>query len=293
MIVLETLPLEKEFEKISCPLCGNAQEKFLFSKNNFRIVRCEHCTLVYVNPRLTEKAAKRLYNENVISPMQYYQQTRKSDLTTFKKRWRLIEKFVKNRGKVLDVGCNVGTFLEVAKNAGWDCYGLDINRSVEEECKRKGISISMSSLEKAKFPQEFFDVIILNDVLEHTTTPTTMIAAAHRLLKKEGILFIVTPNIGSVTFRCLGRHWHHLKPNEHLTYFSKKTTRILLKKFEFNILYEKNLNRDRSLGVIIDKLGEHISAMSWIANHLPPSIYNCVFPFSTFDELCLIARKVS
>lgn len=283
--------MKKELEQILCPLCGKSQEKFLFSKDNFRIVRCMNCTLVYVNPRLTGEASKQLYNKNVISPLQYYQQTRKSDCTTFKKRWRLIEKFVSQKGKVLDVGCNIGTFLEVAKNAGWDCYGLDINRSVKEECERKGISISISALEKAKFPHQFFDVIILNDVLEHTTTPTAMIAAANKLLKKDGILFVVTPNIESVTFRCLGRHWHHLKPNEHLTYFSRKTMRLLLKPSDFQILYQKNLGRHRSLGVIVDKVADHITFLSAVSKRLPSWIHNVVFPFSTFDELCIIARK--
>lgn len=294
MIPLKTLPSEKHLEQISCPLCSNTQERFLFLKNGFRIVRCLHCDLVYVNPRLTKKASEQLYNNNLISPLHYYQRTRKSDLTTFNKRWKLIERQFQpgKKGNVLDVGCNIGTFLEVAKRAGWNCYGLDVNRSVVNECKSKGISISTTTLEQAKHLPHFFDVILLNDVLEHTTTPKSMIAAAATLLKKNGVLFIVTPNIESITFRILRKHWHHLKPNEHLTYFSKKTIRRLLDPSAFKILYQKNLGRHRSLGVVIDKIGEHISAASWIGKHLPSFLYDLVFPFSTFDELCVIAKKI-
>lgn len=255
------------------------------------MVQCMNCTLVYINPRLTKKATEQLYNKNVISPLQYYQQTRKSDIITFKKRWKLIEKFVQTKGKVLDVGCNIGTFLEVAKKAGWECYGLDINKSVAEECKKKGIYFSAGTLEKAPFKKNFFDVIILNDVLEHTTTPTKMIVAANALLKKDGLLFIVTPNIESMTFRCLKKHWHHLKPNEHLTYFSKRTMNHLLKEFAFQTLYQKNLGRHRSLGVIIEKGAEHLPFGSRINKYIPSFLRQRVFSFSTFDELCIIARK--
>tara|TARA_Y100000034_G_scaffold135540_1_gene207900 strand:+ start:3762 stop:4667 length:906 start_codon:yes stop_codon:yes gene_type:complete len=282
--------MSRDKEETACPLCGSMQEKLLFMKDSFKIVACKKCELVYVNPRMKKQALEKAYNANNISPMDYYQESEIGDKKAFGKRLKLIERFIKGKGKMLDVGCNVGTFLEVAKESGWDCVGIDVNRGVANDCAKKGIKFFATTIEKAKFKKEFFDVIILNDVLEHVHEPVNFMQSVYKLLKKGGIVFLVTPNIKSLTAKVLRKRWHHLKPDEHLTYFSLNTLKVLLKKQKLDILLWKHVSRDRSFGIIFNKAASFGFAPD-LNRFIPKDLQRITFPLNTFDELCIIARK--
>ena len=281
----------RSMEKTACPLCGERKEKALFVKDNFKVVRCTNCTLTYVNPRLDKKAIAESYNKNTISPKEYYLRSEAADRIAFKKRWKIIERFTSSRGRVLDIGCNIGIFLSVAKENGWDCYGIDINKSVEKECKQKGIKFAATTLERAKFKKEYFDVIILNDVIEHVHEPKKLMLLVKQFLKKGGIVFLVTPDIGSVTAKVMRRRWHHLKPDEHLTYFTQATMKRLLNDAGLSVLYAKRLGRERSLGIILEKAGSMLKVIPKTKRMVPKSLQKMVIPLNTFDELGVVARK--
>ncbi len=240
-------------EHTSCLVCGKTAERELFHKNSFRVVKCNNCNLVYINPRLSEKESKDLYTKNIISPAQYYKESQEGDYITFKKRVQWIEEMYGKKGKMLDIGCNIGTFLKAANESSWDCYGIDINKSVEEDCKRIGIKFFAATLEEAKFKNDFFDVIVMNDLIEHVHDPRGLINQVHKILKPDGLIFIVTPDIGSITARLLSKRWHHLKPNEHITYFSKPTMRRLLEGQGFSIITMKHVSRWRKISTVITK----------------------------------------
>ena len=278
-------------EETVCPLCGSKKERFLFLKESFRIVECRDCSLVYVNPRMSKQALEKAYNVNKISPMDYYQESEFGDKKAFGKRLKLIERFTKCKGKMLDVGCNVGTFLEVAKESGWDCFGIDVNKGVADDCAKRGIKFFATTIEKAKFKKEFFDVVILNDVLEHVHKPVKFMQSVCKLLKKGGIVFLVTPNIKSLTAKVLRKRWHHLKPDEHLTYFSLNTLKVLLKKQKLDILLWKHVSRDRSFGIIFNKAASFGFAPD-LNRFIPKDLQRITFPLNTFDELCIVAKKV-
>ena len=83
--------------------------------------------------------------------------------------------------------------------------------------------------------KEKYDVISMIDFIEHTNRPALMLEKAHRLLKRGGLLLIVTPDISSLTARIAGRKWWHLRPG-HLCFFTKKTISYLGKAFSFRLL---------------------------------------------------------
>ena len=280
-----------KLENTSCAVCGKSSETELFHKNSFRIVKCNECGLVYVNPRLSKQDVSDLYNWNLISPLQYYRENQEGDYITFQERVKEIERLYGKKGTMLDIGCNIGTFLKAAKELGWDCYGVDINKEVEEECRKIGMKFFSAPLEEIKFKEEFFDVIIMNDLIEHMHDPRELLNHAYALLKKEGLIFIVTPDVGSITAHLLSKKWHHLKPNEHLIYFSKATIKRLLEECRFTIISAKHVSRWRKISTIVAKSESLLGFVPPINKILPQRITKIAIPFNAYDELCVIAKK--
>ena len=278
-------------ETIVCPLCKESELEVLFYKDKFRVVRCKKCSLMYINPRLTKKESHALYNKNIISPMQYYEETRHEDRITFKERLKKIEKRVRGK-RMLDIGCNTGTFLGVAKEAGWGCYGVDVNKGVRKECEKKGISFFHGTLDTIKFKKNFFDVIIMNDLIEHVHDPRKLLQQARKILKQEGIIFMVTPDAESYAARFLKRRWPHLKPNEHLMYFSKRTLKKLLKEEGFTIVRMNHIGRWRRVETIVHKGRGVWGGMEMIEKIIPSKLMKVNISCKLFDELYVIAQKI-
>lgn len=289
----ETRTSKKEYISVNCDLCGKDEPILRYKKNDFSIVRCRNCGLVYVNPRLVQKKLSELYNENVISPLQYYMENMADDEKTFEKRLEIIEEHAK-KGTLLDVGCAIGTFSNVAQNRGWEVAGIDINRGSAEYCRDKlGLDVFAGSFDDHDFPRDFYDVILMNDLLEHVPSPTKTLQKAHQLLKGGGILFIVTPKIDSLMARVSGSRWLHLKPNEHLFYFSSGTIRKLLEKTGFSIVTIKPMGRVRNLGTIFSKTSTYGRFISKVTRPFANSGFarNKSIDLNLGDEMAVIARK--
>lgn len=100
--------------------------------------------------------------------------------------------------KLLDGGCSFGYgtryFAEYCK----ECYGAEINPEHYEVAKRrfKNIKFFNTALEETPFEDDFFDVIVLNDVLEHTNDRIQTLSEMNRVLKPEGVIIISTPHKG-------------------------------------------------------------------------------------------------
>lgn len=241
-------------EDVNCIICKSDNSDHLFEKNSFRIVKCRGCGLVYVNPRLKFEALEEMYNNNEISSIDYYLQNRKNDEKTFDIRLKAIEKY-KKPGKLLDVGAGIGVLLNQAKKRGWDPYGIDIKRdSINFAKNQYSVNVDVATLESAGFENNFFDAIVMNDLIEHVPNPITTLKIANKLLKSDGLIFLSTPNIESLMAKIFGTRWLHLKPNEHIYYFSPTTMNLILEEAGFKMIYCRSFGRVRSLDTILSKI---------------------------------------
>ncbi|MCJ7541221.1 MAG: class I SAM-dependent methyltransferase [Desulfobacterales bacterium] len=138
-----------------------------------------------------------------------------------------------NGGKVLDIGCATGFFLEVANFAGWDVYGVEISKFSSNIAYSKfGERVYRGTLEQAGFESSSFDLITMIDLIEHIPDLLSFLREVHRILKPSGRLLIVTPNTESLSARLMRGAWSHFK-TEHLYYFSPKTIGELLRRNGF------------------------------------------------------------
>jgi 2-polyprenyl-3-methyl-5-hydroxy-6-metoxy-1,4-benzoquinol methylase len=278
-------------EHITCPLCDGRDAQPWLQKDGFAVVRCAGCGLAYVNPRLTPAALTALYHEQVISPTDYYVRTAAQDERSFAARVRLIERF-RTPGTLLDVGCGPGTFSLAARARGWQTTGLDLNPRSVAHCERLGLEVVCDGFPSAAVDGRQFDVVVMNDFLEHVTDPVAVLHAAKALLRPEGVLFISTPDIGSPVARLTGRRWLHLKPNEHLVYFDRRTIRSLLARVGLRVEYLRAMGRFRNLGVALEKARAYGELPSRIARALVPAwlATRVNVPINPGDEMAVVAR---
>jgi 2-polyprenyl-3-methyl-5-hydroxy-6-metoxy-1,4-benzoquinol methylase len=117
----------------------------------------------------------------------------KADALTWS-RLNLVKKY-ERKGRLLDVGCAYGFFLQGARK-DFVCYGFDTSRYAINKAKKiTKVNLRISSAEK-KWPYKnnFFDVITMWDVLEHLKNSESVIKEAKRCLNNKGHLFVQTPN---------------------------------------------------------------------------------------------------
>ena len=245
-------PFGKEEVSGACPVC-KGQEVGLyrrgrrFHKNSDysittpaygisdTLVRCRGCETVFVDPFPSEESLKSLYegmkDEIYLGEEEMRRRAAERGLL-------FVEKYVR-KGRLLDVGCFSGVFLDVAKKRGWDVMGIEPSswaRKVAEE--RFALQILGGTLKEASFPGASFDTVSLIDILEHLTDPYETLVEVRRVLKEEGVLYLMTPNIESLARRLLGDRWWGFR-QEHIVYFSQKSLDALLRRVGFEILSER------------------------------------------------------
>jgi 2-polyprenyl-3-methyl-5-hydroxy-6-metoxy-1,4-benzoquinol methylase len=270
---------------------GSRDEQSLFVKDGFTIVRCRACGLVYVNPRLTSAALEALYHGQEISPAAYYVRTERQDERSFDARMRLIERY-RPPGSLLDLGCGPGAFSAVARARGWRTVGLDVNPQSVAHCTSRGLEAICDVFPSPALAGRSFDVVVMQDFIEHLPDPASALRAAAELLEPGGVLFITTPDIGSLMARASGRRWLHLKPNEHLLYFDRRTITSLLARAGFRVEYLRSIGRVRYLGVALEKLALIAELPSRIGKTLiPAAVADRVnLPINPGDEMAVVAR---
>lgn len=292
-------------EKVNCNICGKNDTKKLARKNGFNIVKCRECGLVYINPRPTEDELEKLYSfknyyRTMLNPYQ-----EKMVLRSKKRRLDFIEKYVKNRGRILDVGCATGLFLKVTQERGWEAYGQEISNEAAEYAKRNyNLNVMTKKFEEATFPKDFFDIIAFQDSLEHMPNPFAASKRAYRLLKERGSIVISTPNINGweprltyYLFYKTIKLWRHPEPPFHLYEFSEKTIQKLLKKIGFKkvtIIFEQ-IPLPYKAGLSLSKIKEPRYLLKfplrvlYLMGIIP--FYLLAKLFGKRDHMLLIARK--
>ncbi|MDP3664643.1 MAG: class I SAM-dependent methyltransferase [Nitrosomonas sp.] len=137
-------------------------------------------------------------------------------------------------GRLLEVGCGNGKRLARMRDLGWDVTGQEIDSVASEYVRQeKGIPVHLGPLETMDTPGEF-DVVILSHVIEHLHDPVALLKMCHLLLKKNGLLVLLTPNVASYGHRKFGAGWRDLESPRHIHLFTCKTLVRLAQKSGFS-----------------------------------------------------------
>lgn len=232
-----------------CPFCQGKNLKLVSDAEGRRIYQCLGCGLVsaaseIINGQLSPKAKARLrtknYQKKVKKWLQDYLGEKPYLLARFEKRLVEIEKR-KKPGKILDIGCAAGFFLELVQKHGWEVFGVDTSPEAIKYCLKTIDSsrILCGTLKEVGLQSQFFDVIVIFETLEHIPNLRSFLAEVKRVLKPDGLLALTVPNQGGLVSKLLGRRWFDYKRLQHLHFFTPETLKMVLEKASFKVLFAK------------------------------------------------------
>lgn len=268
----------KRSELFQCRLCGSSRTSLVYrhrrrkktgpssyaiSESHLdkpaRIVRCVACALVFAVPEQHADDLRRDYAE--MEDPDYA-----AEETGRRAQARLVLAKIapfKKRGRMLDIGCGPGFFLDEAQKAGWEAQGAELSRWSAQFAREKfGIDVFNGTPEEAKFPDHTFDAVVMNDVIEHLTDPKRMLAEIRRILKNDGVLYVSTPDIESFWSRVLRAKWWGIN-KYHLFYFSRRTLERLFSNTGFRSARHTSYPRVFSLAYWLKRLEAYPRWLSW------------------------------
>ncbi len=214
---------------MNCKICNSDKAEFLGIRGNQEyfgapklpdnqkhittdIFRCSRCGFIYANPAVSYSGREEDYYNDAEG---YSSSICENPLRIFYKTLDLIERFAGHTGKLLDIGAAKGEFLAAAKARGWEVFGVEPSENFTRYAKEKfGINVINSSLTDKIFPENSFDVVTLNMVLEHIDDPQGLFLVIKKVLKEGGLLYIEVPNMDSgllkmisLYYRLNGKNW--------------------------------------------------------------------------------------
>ena len=229
---------------ISCILCGKDETDVVEEDEPpFRVVRCRHCGLIYVNPQPPQQELAEHYSKET-----YYEEwttvQAKERISLWNRRLKDVQKY-KKTGRLLDIGCGEGTFLKMAHDKGWEVQGTEISLYACHYAKEQyGLDVFRGDVKDKKFEEDFFDVVTVWHVLEHLTDPLATLRGVRRILKPDGILILETPNVNNYLFKAIyflvkwkkERFFSLSDKEKHLFHFSTTTLLNVLQKAGFRAI---------------------------------------------------------
>jgi 2-polyprenyl-3-methyl-5-hydroxy-6-metoxy-1,4-benzoquinol methylase len=150
-------------------------------------------------------------------------------------------------GRILDIGCGRGLFLDVMRRGGWSVLGTELSKETASYATEVyGLEVLKGDLIKHQLPGESLDAININQVLEHLKNPAEVLTECWRLLRRGGLLVISVPDLRSLQFTVGKENWFLLDLPCHLFHFTEEGLKDLLKKNGFHIRRVKRFNREYS-----------------------------------------------
>lgn len=215
-----------------CILCNASSFHIVHRKDQWQYLSCRNCNLVSVHPRPTSQEVTRHYEDYLPTQSKEIEQWKSMMRVVIDKSANLVESRVKNRkGRLLDIGCGYGFFLQEMKVRGWKVEGLEIAEVGREYTKDKwAIPVHSQPLEDLALSPNLFDAITLFYVIEHIIDPLTLLKEVKRILKPAGLVLLRWPH-STPLVKMLGPLSQKLDLYHtpyHLYDFSPKTIKILL-----------------------------------------------------------------
>ena len=257
-------PVTLAFEPVDCCICGNKEaepvavgEDFEYrtSDDSFLAVRCERCSLVYLDPRPTEAELPRIYPDSYHA----FDFSAEEFGLVHRVRSRLeARRLLKACGdlpagaRVLDVGCGDGFHLDLLRRygpEGWRLEGVDLDERAVARARERGLEVHHGTIEALGLDADTYDMAFMIQTIEHVADPPGVLAAVRRVLRPGGRLMIVTDNTRSIDSRLFrSRVWGGYHFPRHWNLFDKPSMRRLAAKVGFEVA----------------ELGTMVSPVNWV-----------------------------
>ena len=253
------MPVAEIAESSVCPMCGSNQLKIWGNAyddryghpNLYQLLNCVECDHVATFPRLTEAELPNLYGNYYPRRVMSADSIRNSaaKVVGFAGGFRRWFFGVDNQGqylvgrgeKLLDVGCGGGQSLIEATLLGAKAYGVEADPNVSRLAKELNLEIYQGRISDNPFPGKKFDLIVLNQVIEHIPDAAEMLNLLSGRLTSTGRIILVFPNRNSIWRRIFGAAWINWHVPYHQHHFNAKTMKALASRCNYRILRSRTI----------------------------------------------------
>lgn len=202
-----------------CQVCEGSRNSFLFFEKGYEFRKCSNCGHIFVQPDMLPESMVEFYDENFFAGGPYAAYVK--DRETLERNFRRFIRYLlgyKKGGTLLEIGCAVGFFLELAREH-WQVTGIDVSEhAVQYARKVLSRDVVCGDFMDVLFDDYSFDVVTMWDTIEHLKYPDLYISKVARLLKPGGILALTTGDAGSLNARLRGRRWRLVSLSPALLY---------------------------------------------------------------------------
>lgn len=300
-------PQQTNLVEASCTICRRHDSALAYVVDGYRIVRCHWCDHLYVSPRPAIAEIQEIYGESYFENpafentdhdsyfgyMDYLKdrehiQIRLSEVLSRIKRheWQ---------GRLLDVGCGLGFFVEVAQQNGWDAWGAELNKhAVDWANEHVSDHVQYGTVDSLDFADGSFDCVTMFDVIEHLDDPRKELLDVWRVLRPGGLLVLVTPDAGALMSKLLGSHWLEMKrAPEHLHFFTVPGLTRLLSLSGFTAFEWHSIGKITTIRTMLADLKFYSPKLfGTVENMLESRGWNDrVVDVDPRTKMCLYARK--
>jgi SAM-dependent methyltransferase len=173
---------------LTCPVCASVDVRAIPAGVARALARCGGCRLIFA----------REHEPAPLSRDQMSDAERELEERVAQRRRPAFESLLRaagRPGRLLDVGCGIGGLLEVARDAGWQAIGIDVDPAVVAYARRRGLDARVGRLPGLGLPAASFDVVTLWNVLDFLPDPLGVLLETFRLLTRGGRVIVRTPNV--------------------------------------------------------------------------------------------------
>lgn len=259
----------------TCPICTSNKYSKELNKFDIDIYGCKECSHRY-SSKIPNNVGD-VYSDEGYLPEMIEVVDKESDYRKERfgiERYELIKKFAKGK-KLLDIGCGVGHYLQIALKNNFEAYGQELGKDLAIWVRKNlGVTVFDEPIDKIKTDIQF-NVITIFDVIEHVIDPIKFISDAKRLLAKDGIILVLTPNFDSVAITIMKEKWQVICPPSHLQYFTHDSVKKLAERVGMDLVHIQTNGIDMGdLKAYYDLLGDESKAKmcSEFYNTLQPTI---------------------
>ena len=217
---------------IVCPVCTQHSQTEVYRCAAFELLRCNEC-------RLVMKSFGKSLARGEVQQLQdvFYVDLRRTELRVNRvvalDRLKMLTRFRQN-GKLLEIGCATGEFLQEATVAGFQGIGIDASERYAAFAQQSGLEVIHGRLED--IPAEIhFDIVVMFHVFEHIETPNEFLQDVKKILAPGGLLMQVVPNVISTTNQLFGFNHPIYHQSDHLFFYDHSTLSQTLENNGFEI----------------------------------------------------------